>query len=176
MGVLFLIPALTMKSFAEEFNTGTIELLKTRPVTTWQIVLGKFYATLALVFVALAPTLIYCYSIYSLKTTTSVIDFGSIIGSYLGLFFLAASYTAIGLFTSTLSKNQITAFIISALFIAVLYFGFNAVALLFNSSLFIENLGIYSHYKSIARGVLDTRDAVYFLSIIIFFYLLLKPV
>ena len=109
---LFLIPAITMKSFADEFNSGTIELLKTKPISDWQIVLGKFTAALFLVIVALIPTLTYVYTVYSLGNPTGNIDFGSTIGSYLGLLFLASTYTAIGLFTSTLSKNQIVAFIL----------------------------------------------------------------
>lgn len=112
---LFLIPAITMKSFADEFSDGTIELLKTKPISDWKIVLGKFWASLLLVFVALLPTLTYAYTIYQLANPIGDIDFGSAIGSYIGLLFLAATYTSIGLFTSTLSKNQIVAFILGVM-------------------------------------------------------------
>ncbi|MEN8965674.1 MAG: ABC transporter permease subunit, partial [Polaribacter sp.] len=125
---LFLIPAITMKSFADEFNNGTIELLKTKPISSWQIVLGKFTAALLLVLTALIPTLIYVYTIYQLSNTTGNIDFGSTFGSYLGLLFLAATYISIGLFTSTLSKNQIVAFILGVLITFFLFFGFDAIA------------------------------------------------
>ena len=107
---LFLIPAITMKSFADEYNSGTIELLKTKPISSWMIVLGKFLAALLLVLSALVPTLTYVLTIFKLGNPIGNFDIGSIIGSYIGLFFLASTYTAIGLFTSTLSKNQIIAF------------------------------------------------------------------
>jgi len=127
---LFLIPAITMKSFADEFSNGTIELLKTKPISDWKIVFGKFWASLFLVFVALLPTLTYAYTIYQLANPIGDIDFGSIIGSYIGLLFLAATYTSIGLFTSTLSKNQIVAFILGVMITFFLFYGFDAISIL----------------------------------------------
>ncbi|PQJ78040.1 gliding motility-associated ABC transporter permease subunit GldF [Polaribacter porphyrae] len=172
---LFLIPAITMKSFADEFNTGTIELLKTKPISDWQIVLGKFWAALLLVCIAIIPTFIYVYTIYQLGNPVGNIDFGSTIGSYLGLLFLASTYTAIGLFTSTLSKNQIIAFILGVFITFFLFYGFDAIASSFGSNSFtIKQLGINEHFKSISRGVIDTRDIIYFLSVTFFFLFITK--
>lgn len=172
---LFLIPAITMKSFADEFNTGTIELLKTKPISDWQIVLGKFWASLLLVCVAIIPTFMYVYTVYQLGNPIGNIDFGSTIGSYIGLLFLAATYTAVGLFTSTLSKNQIVAFILGVFITFFLFYGFDAIATSFgDSSLTIQQLGINEHFKSISRGVIDTRDIIYFLSVTFFFLFITK--
>ena len=171
---LFLIPAITMKSFAEEFNDGTIELLKTKPISDWQIVLGKFWASLLLVVVALIPTLTYVYTVYQLGNPIGNIDFGSTIGSYIGLLFLAATYTSIGLFTSTLSKNQIVAFILGIFITFILFYGFDAIANSLDNKLIIQKLGINEHFKSISRGVIDTRDIIYFLSVTFFFLFITK--
>ncbi|MDY0781554.1 gliding motility-associated ABC transporter permease subunit GldF [Tenacibaculum sp. IB213877] len=172
---LFLIPAITMKSFADEFNTGTIEILKTKPVTNWQIVLGKFLASLLLVLIALIPTITYVYTIYQLGNPIGNLDFGSTFGSYLGLLFLAATYTAIGLFTSTLSSNQIVAFIIGVFITFCLFYGFDAIASFFGGSSYtVQQLGINEHFKSISRGVIDSRDVIYFVSITFFFLFITK--
>ena len=172
---LFLIPAITMKSFADEFNSGTIELLKTKPISDWQIVLGKFWASLLLVCIAIIPTFIYVYTVYQLGNPIGNIDFGSTIGSYIGLLFLAATYTAVGLFTSTLSKNQIVAFILGIFITFILFYGFDAISNSFgNDALSIKKLGINEHFKSISRGVIDTRDLIYFLSVTIFFLFITK--
>tara|TARA_R110002126_G_scaffold277373_2_gene423197 strand:- start:2803 stop:3522 length:720 start_codon:yes stop_codon:yes gene_type:complete len=172
---LFLIPAITMKSFADEFNSGTIELLKTKPISDWQIVLGKFWASLLLVCIAIIPTFIYVYTVYQLGNPIGNIDFGSTIGSYIGLLFLAATYTAVGLFTSTLSKNQIVAFILGVFITFILFYGFDAISNSFgNDALTIKQLGINEHFKSISRGVIDTRDLIYFLSVTIFFLFITK--
>src|SRR6056300_30851 len=167
---LFLIPAVTMKNFADEFNTGTIELLKTKPISDWQIVLGKFWASLLLVCIAIIPTFVYVYTVFQLGNPVGNIDFGSTIGSYIGLLFLAATYTAVGLFTSTLSKNQIVAFILGVFITFMLFYGFDAIANSFgNSGFAIQQFGINEHFKSISRGVIDTRDILYFLSVTFFF-------
>lgn len=171
---LFLIPAITMKSFADEFNNGTIELLKTKPITDWQIVLSKFWASLLLVIVALIPTLTYVYTVYSLGNPEGNLDFGSTIGSYIGLLFLASTYTAVGLFTSTLSKNQIVAFILGVFITFFLYYGFDAISNSLGNDLIIKKIGINEHFKSISRGVIDTRDIVYFLSVTLFFLFITK--
>jgi len=163
-----------MKSFADEFHSGTIEILKTKPLTNWQIVLGKFLAALLLVFIAIIPTFVYVYSINNLANPVGSIDLGSIIGSYIGLFFLATTYTAIGLFTSTLSKNQIVAFILGVFITFILFFGFDALAGLSNNSYAIKKLGMYEHFKSISRGVIDTRDVIYFISVSFFFLCITK--
>lgn len=172
---LFLIPAITMKSFADEFNSGTIELLKTKPISDWQIVLSKFLASLLLVIIAIIPTFVYVFTVYKLGNPIGNIDFGSTIGSYFGLLFLAATYTAVGLFTSTLSKNQIVAFILGVFITFFLFYGFDAISNLFkNDSLTIKKLGINEHFKSISRGVIDTRDVIYFLSVSFFFLFITK--
>ena len=163
--LLFLIPAVTMRSFSDEKKQGTIELLLTKPLTLWQIVGGKFLGALSLIVIALVPTFLYVYVVSDLAFPEGNIDMGSIIGSYIGLLFLLSSYTAIGIYTSTLSENQIVAFIIAAFLCFLFYFGFEGI-----SSLFSENAQIISffgmdyHFKSISRGVIDTRDVVYFLS------------
>jgi len=173
--LVFLIPAITMKSFADELNTGTIETLRTKPITDWQIVLGKFTASLLLIVIALAPTMTYVYTIIQLGNPIGNIDLGSTIGSYIGLLFLAAKYTSVGLFTSTFSKNQIVAFILGVFITFFLFYGFDAIAGIFpTNSYTIQLLGINEHYKSISRGVIDTRDVLYFISLTIFFLLLTK--
>lgn len=169
---LFLIPAITMKSFADELNSGTIEILKTKPVTDWQIVLAKFFASLLLVCVALIPTLTYVYTVYALGNPVGNLDIGSTVGSYLGLLFLAATYTSIGLFTSTLSKNQIVAFILSVFITFILFYGFDAVSSTLGNA--IQQFGINEHFKSISRGVVDTRDVIYFSSVIFLFLYITK--
>ncbi|MDE1207958.1 gliding motility-associated ABC transporter permease subunit GldF [Tenacibaculum larymnensis] len=172
---LFLIPAITMKSFADEFNSGTIEILKTKPLTDWQIVMGKFFAALLLVIIALLPTLTYAYTVYQLGSPVGNLDVGSTIGSYLGLLFLASTYTAVGLFTSTLSNNQIVAFIVSVFITFALFYGFDAVgSSLGNSGYALQQFGINEHFKSISRGVVDTRDLIYFISVTFFFLFITK--
>jgi len=172
--LLFLIPAITMTSFADELNSGTIETLKTKPITDWQIVLGKFSASLLLIVVALAPTLTYVYTILQLGNPIGNLDIGSTIGSYIGLLFLAATYTSIGLFTSTFSKNQIVAFILGVFITFFLFYGFDAIASLFSNSYSVQLFGINEHFKSISRGVIDTRDVIYFISVTSFFLVLTK--
>ncbi|AQS92777.1 gliding motility-associated ABC transporter permease subunit GldF [Polaribacter sp. BM10] len=171
---LFLIPAITMKSFADEFSNGTIELLKTKPISNWQIILGKFSASLILVIIAILPTLTYVYTVYQLGSSVGNLDIGATIGSYIGLLFLAATYTAIGLFTSTISKNQIVAFILGVLITFLLFYGFDAISVSLDNNYIIKKIGINEHYKSISRGVIDTRDIIYFLSITFFFLFITK--
>ncbi|MDG1743355.1 MAG: gliding motility-associated ABC transporter permease subunit GldF [Polaribacter sp.] len=171
---LFLIPAITMKSFANEFSSGTIEILKTNPISDWQIVLGKFSASLLLIVVALVPTLTYVFSINELGDPIGNLDFGSTIGSYVGLLLLATTYTAIGLFTSTLSENQIVAFILGVFITFFLFYGFDAISNSVGNNLSIKKMGINEHFKSISRGVIDTRDILYFLSVTIFFLYITK--
>ena len=163
---MFLIPAITMRSLAEERREGTFELLLTRPLTDWQIVLGKYFASLVLVFFALLPTVVYYYSVYTLGNPQGNIDTGGVIGSYMGLFLLGAAFTAIGLFASSVSKNQIIAFTIAVFVCFFFYSGFDSLSqLLALQNLSLENLGITEHYQSVSRGVLDTRDLAYFVII-----------
>lgn len=168
--LLFLIPAVTMRSFSDEKKQGTLELLLTKPLSIWQIVNGKFFGALLLIVMAIIPTFIYVSVISSLGMPEGNIDMGSTIGSYFGLLFLISSYSAIGIFTSTLSENQIVAFIIAVFLCFFLYFGFEGLATVFPTiSNFIAALGMQDHYKSMSRGVLDTRDIIYFSSVTVAF-------
>lgn len=160
---IFLIPAITMRSFSEEIKQGTIELLFTKPISLWQIVLGKYLGAFTLVLIALLPTLLYVWVLSNYGAPAGSIDLGSTWGSYFGLLFLASTYISIGVFTSTLTENQIVSFILAVLFSFIVYYGFEAVSNTFNMP-FISNLGIESHFTSMSRGVIDTRDLIYFIS------------
>lgn len=166
--LLLLIPAITMRSFAEEFKTGTFEILQTRPLGRWQIILGKYIGSLAVVLIALLPTLIYIYCIQRLSSGEGL-DMGATIGSYIGLFFLAAVFTAISVCCSSFTNNAVVAFIFSLIGCALLYYGFNAIsrvpALTNGPDYYVEMIGIDFHYRSISRGLIDTRDVVYFLTV-----------
>ena len=168
--LIFLIPAVTMRSFSDEMKQGTLELLLTKPLSIWQIVNGKFFGAVLLIVIAIIPTFIYVYVISSLGMPEGNIDMGSTIGSYFGLLFLISSYTAIGIFTSTLSDNQIVAFLLAVFLCFFFYFGFDGIATYLPSiENFISNLGMNSHFKSMSLGVIDTRDLMYFVSITILF-------
>ena len=168
--LIFLIPAVTMRSFSDEKKQGTIELLFTKPLSIWEIVNGKFFGAFLLILIAIVPTLIYVIVISSLGDPPGNIDMGSTIGSYFGLLFLIAGYTSIGVFTSTLSDNQIVAFIIAVFVCFIFYFGFEGMASFAGGlSGLVASLGMDYHFRSMSRGVLDTRDIIYFLSITILF-------
>jgi ABC-2 type transport system permease protein len=165
--LVFLVPAVTMRSFADEKKQGTLELLLTKPISHLNIVFGKYFGALVLIIIAIIPTLLYVYTISKLGNPEGNLDIGSIMGSYFGLLFLIGAYTAIGVFASSLSDNQIVAFIIAVFICFFFYFGFEGLSnyKLFGDGFYIENLGMASHFKSMSRGVLDTRDIIYFLSI-----------
>lgn len=168
--LIFLIPAVTMRSFSDEKKQGTLELLLTKPLSIWQIVNGKFLGALLLIVMAIIPTFIYVIVISKLGMPEGNIDMGSTIGSYFGLLFLIASYSAIGIFTSTLSENQIVAFIIAVFICFFFYFGFESLASITKEySALISTLGMQDHFKSMGRGVIDTRDVLYFISVTILF-------
>ena len=176
---MFLIPAITMKSLAEEKKEGTFELLATRPLTDWQIVLGKYLAAVVLVLFSLIPTLIYYYSVYKLGVVEGNIDSGAVIGSYIGLFLLGGAFTAIGIFSSSLTKNQIIAFAIAVFLCFFAFSGFDSASQVLSLQKFdniLINIGINEHYQSISRGVLDSRDLIYFLSFIAVFLLITKSI
>ena len=176
---IFLISAITMRSLAEEKKDGTFELLTTRPLSDWDIVLGKFLASLVIVVLTLLPTLIYYFSIYHLGITKGNIDTGAVIGSYSGLVLLGSAFTSIGIFTSSLGKNQIIAFTVSVFICFFSFSGFDSVSSIISLqgiASFITALGINQHYQSISRGVLDTRDLIYFLSFTGLFLLLTKTI
>ncbi|MEZ4781891.1 MAG: gliding motility-associated ABC transporter substrate-binding protein GldG [Flavobacteriaceae bacterium] len=166
--LIFLIPAVTMRSFSEEKRQGTLELLLTRPISKLQIVLGKYFGAVVLIVLALIPTLLYVYTVYQLGNPTGNLDLASTIGSYIGLLFLVASYTAIGVFASSLSKNQIVAFIIAVFTCLFFYIGFESLA----DFIAIDDLGMQAHYESISRGIIDTRDLLYFITVTVIFILM----
>ena len=175
---LFLIPAITMRMFAEEFNTGTIELLVTRPLSMNQIIGVKYFAALALVVFSVVPTFIYYFTLTSIAAPAGNVDTGGIIGSYFGLLLLGASFVALGAFSSAITNNQIIAFLVGVLFCFLFYMGFDFIAKLpifvGKTDYFVEHIGINAHYLSMSRGVIDTRDLFYFLSLIVLFLLFTK--
>jgi ABC-2 type transport system permease protein len=162
---LFLCPAVTMRLFAEEKQTGTWELLITKPISELNIVLGKFFAGWILVLLALLPTVIYYFTVSYLAEPIGNVDSGAFWGSFISLIFLAAVYVAIGTFSSSLSKNQVISFIVALLICFLVYYGFEIAGSFFKSGNVIQTLegfGIHSHYKSMSRGVIDSRDISYF--------------
>ncbi len=174
---LFLVPAITMRSFADEKRSGTIEILFTRPISDFQIILAKYLASVTLVIFSLLPTLIYVNSVYQLGLPKGNLDFGGLWGSYIGLLFLASAFTAIGLFVSSITDNQIVAFISSLVLCGFAFIGFDLISdmtIFGTTALFVKSLGIQEHYTSLSRGVIDTRDVIYFISIIAIFFLLSK--
>ena len=165
---MFLIPAICMKFFAEERKSGTMELLFTRPLTDLQVILGKYFAGLFLVVFSLLPTLIYYYSVYQLGSPKGNLDSAGIFGSYIGLFFLGSFFTALGVLASAVTENQIVAFILGAFLCFLWYDGVEAIASLETSGItghLIERLGVVYHYDALSRGLMDSRDILYFLSI-----------
>ena len=163
---LFLCPAVTMRLFAEEVQTGTWELLVTKPVSKMQIVMGKYMAGLVLVSLAILPVLIYYFSVSSLAEPAGNVDSGAFWGSFIGLFFLAGVYVAIGTFSSSLSGNQIISFVAAVVLSFFAYYGFEVLTGFFTSGQSIQlldSLGIHAHYKSMSRGVIDSRDLLYFI-------------
>lgn len=174
---LFLIPAITMRSFAEEKRSGTFELISTKPISSLQIVLGKYFADCIIVLLSLLPTIIFYITVYKLGAPIGNIDSGAVWGSYAGLLLLGMSFAAIGVFCSSLTDNQIVSFVIAALICAFLYIGFEAIysmRIFGDASLFIKSLGMQAHFMSISRGVIDTRDIIYYLSVIFIFLMFTK--
>jgi ABC-2 type transport system permease protein len=175
--LLFLVSAITMRTFADEFKTGTFEILQTRPLSSWQIVTGKFLGNLIVALIASLPTLVYYFTINHLATTAGI-DSGAAAGSYLGLFLLTGVFISIGICVSSFTANSVVAFIITLIFCILFYYGFTAISQLSSfqngADYYIDMLGINFHYQSISRGVIDTRDIIYFLSVIAFFLLLTK--
>jgi len=169
---IFLVPAVTMKSFADEFKDGTYELLAVYPIQEWKIVLAKFLANGTLILIILLPTLVYVYSVYQLGSPRGNLDLGAIAGSYFGLFLVALVFVSIGLFSSALTTNQIIAFALGSFLSFFLLWAFQFISTLpifygqFDD--LVQKLGINYHYSSISRGVIDSRDVIYFLSVIIF--------
>jgi ABC-2 type transport system permease protein len=169
---LFLVPALTMRMFADEKRAGTMELLLTKPLQDIQIIISKFTAGFLLLLIALLPTLLYYYTIYVLGNPVGNVDSGGSLGSYVGLLFLGGAFVSIGLFASSLTDNQIVAFLLAVVLCFFVFFGFDQIAgleLFGSADLLILNLGINEHYISMSRGVIDSRDLLYFVSLIALF-------
>lgn len=175
--LLFLVSAITMRSFADEYRGGTYELLRTRPLTGWQIVGGKFLGSLVVAAIALLPTVVYYFTVNSLAATTGI-DSGAATGSYLGLLLLTAVFTSIGVCVSSFTPNSVVAFIITLIACILFYFGFSAISSLSafrnGADYYIEMFGIDYHYQRLSRGVIDTRDVIYFLSLVFFFLLVTR--
>lgn len=176
---LFLVPAVSMRLFADEKKSGTIELLMTRPISDFKIVFSKYLAGLSLVLFSLIPSLVYFFSVYMLGSPVGNIDTGGTWGSFIGLFFLASVYVSIGVFASSITQNQIIAFILAMLLSFALYIGFDSVSSFFSANSMegiLLNLGINEHYRSMSRGVIDLRDVTYFISVVAIFIFSTKMV
>lgn len=166
---MFLIPAITMRMFSEEKRGGTMELLLTRPIRDIDIILGKYFAGVLLVAFSILPTLLYYYTISYLGNPVGNIDSAGVTGSYFGLFLLGAVFTSIGIFSSSFTENQVIAFIIAVFLSFFFYFGFSAISSISvfrNNADVLDQLGIMYHYNSMSKGLIDTRDLIYFVSII----------
>ena len=165
---LFLIPAITMRTFAEEKKAGTIELLLTRPLTDGQIIGGKYLACFLLALLALIPTLLYYFSVYKLGSPEGNIDSAATVGSYLGLALLAAVFAAIGVLASALTRDQIIAFLVAVVGCFLIYSGFDSLASVLegSSAYYVSQLGIAAHYRDLSKGLIDSRDLIYFFSVV----------
>lgn len=174
---LFLIPAITMRSFAEEHRAGTMEMLLTKPISDFEIVAAKYLAGFILVLFAILPTLVYYFTVYNLGMPPGNLDQGGTWGSYIGLIFLGAGFVAIGTFASAISNNQIVSFLVAVFLCGFMYTGFEFIynlAIFGSFGLFVSQLGINAHYTGMSRGVIDTRDVLYFLSLIALFLMLTR--
>ncbi len=171
--LMFLISAITMRMYSDEFRVGNIEILDTLPIRTTAVIMGKFWAALTLIVISILPTIVYIYTIQKLAYIPGSIDYGAMMGSYIGLFLLASSFTAIGLFASTVSSNQIVAFLVAISLCFLFYTVIDSLSLFpaFENGLdyIIEQMGMSVHYQNINKGLLDSRDVVYFVSLSIFF-------
>lgn len=176
---LFLIPGITMRSLADEKKAGTMELLLTHPPSEWGILMGKYLAAWLLVGVALLPTLVYVQSVYLLGAPQGNLDLAAVTGSYIGLFLLGGVFTAIGIFASSLTQSQIGAFV-GALFLCFFFYeGFSSLAKLefWNTTGYIlEQISVASHYQAMGRGLIDSRDIIYFLSLMVLFLVATKTI
>jgi ABC-2 type transport system permease protein len=176
---VFLIPAITMRSLAEEKKSGTMELLLTKPITEWDIVMGKYLASFLLVLISVLPTVVYYVSLYVIGNPPGNIDTSGVIGSYIGLILLGAVFCSIGLFASSITPNQIIAFITASFLCFLLFTGFHSLSslpALASVSVLVKELGIQYHYESMSRGLIDSRDVLYFISVSGLLLLLTKTV
>lgn len=168
---LFFIPAITMRMFSDEIKSGTLEVLLTKPVSVGKIVSGKFLACLIIIMLAMLPTLLYYYAVYRLGNPVGNIDSAAVAGSYIGLIFLASVYSAIGVFMSSITRNQVIAFLLAALTSYMFLVGFDQIAGLFRgkTQYALSSLGFNFHYNSLSKGVLDSRSLIYFLTVSVLF-------
>lgn len=174
---MFLIPAITMRMFAEEKRAGTLELLLTKPLSDWQIIFGKYFSAVLLVLLALLPTLIYYYSIHQLGNPVGNVDTAGVMGSYVGLILLGCVFVAIGIFASLISTNQIVSFVIAVFLSFILYSGLESLAAIDvwgRFSLFLEQLGLAYHYRALSKGLIDSRNVLHLLSVAAIMLLLTK--
>ncbi|MBD0404551.1 MULTISPECIES: gliding motility-associated ABC transporter permease subunit GldF [unclassified Flammeovirga] len=166
---MFLLPAITMRGLAEEKKTGTLELLFTRPLTDFQIIGGKFFAAWMTAVLALIPTVIYYFSVYELGAPKGNIDTAAVMGSYVGLIFLSGGFAAIGVFASSITSSQIVSFIVAVVFCFICYDGISSVASIPALGDYAYGIGLWGidfHYRSLSRGLIDSRDILYFFSLI----------
>ena len=165
---LLYIPAIAMRSFSEEFKNDTIDILISKPIPKFSLVMGKFLAIYFIIFLSIIPTLIYPITIYFIGENTGNLDIGSVIGSYIGLLFLCLAFTSISIFSSSLSKNQLNSFIIGVVLNLFFFYGFDIISQLFNSgqiSIIIQEIGMFKHYELLSKGLISSSDIIYFLSI-----------
>lgn len=170
---LFLIPAITMRSWAEEKSTQTIELLGTKPISLSYIIIGKYISTITIILLALLPTITYVFILSKLADPIGNIDKGGIIGSYIGLSLLAFCFAAIGMLASSISRNQVTSFVLALFLCFTMYYAFTSISqipwLIGKGDYFIQQIGIESHYAALSNGVLTMVDIIYFISVIVLF-------
>lgn len=175
---LLLIPAITMRSLSEEFRNGTMELLFTKPLSDWQIIMGKYLACFTLVFLAIIPTILYYITIKHLSDPGTQLDNGGIVGSYLGLLLLGGTFTSIGMWTSSMAENTVVSFLLAVFLCFILFSGFDAIshvqAFQGSADYYLQMLGINYHYNSLSRGVIDTNDLIYFGTLIFLFLFLAR--
>ncbi|MEO1099196.1 MAG: gliding motility-associated ABC transporter permease subunit GldF [Bacteroidota bacterium] len=176
---MFLIPAITMRMFAEERRSGTIELLLTKPITDWQIIIGKYLSGWVLVAFAVLPTVVYFWSVWQLGDPAGNIDTAGVIGSYIGLILLGGIFTSIGILSSLVTRNQVVSFIIAVFLCFIFYSGFSSLAAINvwgPGAVLLEQLGILYHYNALSKGLIDTRDLLYFVSVIMAILLFTKMI
>ena len=164
----FLIPALSMRAISEERKTGTWELLRTSPLSLIQIILAKYFALITLVFLAVLPTLLYAYSIVQLGDPVGNLDIAGFFGSWIGLLMIGATFAAVGLFASSLTSQQVVAFVLGVFLCFVLYFGFTALSEILTGEIayLVEELSLSYHYISLSRGVINSSDIFFLLGMI----------
>lgn len=176
---LLFIPSVSMRVFSEEFNTGTIETLITKPISSFEIVTAKFFAVLSLVIIAILPTITYVISIYFLGETTGNLDLAAVVGSYIGLILLSSIFSSISVYASSLSSNQIVAFILAIIMSSFFFFGFDILSqlpYLQIVDLILQKIGISYHYNMMSKGLLKVSDLVYFMSVSLLFIKLTEVV